>query len=59
MCVYVKLSPLKQFLTIDLKIYCFKPFSCSHMLSPAQLFVTPWTVAHQAPLLMGIFRQDY
>ena len=24
-----------------------------------RLFVTPWTVAHQAPLSMGFSRQDY
>ena len=24
-----------------------------------QLFVTPWTVAHQAPLSMGFSRQDH
>ena len=29
------------------------------MLSPVQLFVTPWTVAHQAPLSMGFSRQEY
>ena len=23
-----------------------------------QLFATPWTVAHQAPLSLGFFRQD-
>ena len=28
-------------------------FSC------VQLFVTLWTVAHQAPLSMGFFRQEY
>ena len=28
-------------------------FSC------VQLFVTPWTVARQAPLSMGFFRQEY
>ena len=28
-------------------------------LSCVQLFVTPWTVAHQAPLSMGFFRQEY
>ena len=28
-------------------------------LSCAQLFVTPWTVAHQAPLSMGFSRQEY
>ena len=27
--------------------------------SPVSLFVTPWTVAHQAPLSMGFSRQDY
>ena len=24
-----------------------------------QLFATPWTVAHQAPLSIGFFRQEY
>ena len=28
-------------------------FSC------VQLFATPWTVGHQAPLSMGFFRQEY
>ena len=28
-------------------------------LSHVQLFVTPWTVAHQAPLSMGFIRQEY
>ena len=28
-------------------------------LSPAQLFATPWTVAHQAPLSMGFPRHKY
>ena len=27
--------------------------------SHVQLFVTPWTVAHQAPLSMGFSRQEY
>ena len=29
------------------------------MLSHAQHFVTPWTVAHQAALSMGFPRQEY
>ena len=29
------------------------------MLSRVQLFVTPWTVAHQAPLPIGFCRQEY
>ena len=28
-------------------------------LSPIRLFVTPWTVAYQAPLSMGFSRQQY
>ena len=28
-------------------------------LSHVQLFATPWTVAHQAPLLMRFSRQEY
>ena len=32
---------------------------CNQLLSHAQLFVTPWTVAHQAPLFMGLSRQEY
>ena len=29
------------------------------LLSHGHLFVTPWTVAHQAPLSMGSSRQEY
>ena len=29
------------------------------LLSRVQLFATPWTVAHQAPLSMGFSRQEY
>ena len=29
------------------------------ILSHVQLFVTPWTVAHQAPLSMGFSWQEY
>ena len=28
-------------------------------LSSVRLFVTPWTIAHQAPLSMGVSRQEY
>ena len=43
--------------------HCFVPLHCcacvlSHF-SHVQLFVTPWTVAHQAPLSMGFSRQEY
>ena len=29
------------------------------VFSHVQLFATPWTVAHQAPLFMGFFTQEY
>ena len=32
---------------------------CVHVLSHVQLFATPWTVAHQAPLSMKFSRQEY
>ena len=32
---------------------------CTCVLSRVRLFATPWTVAHQAPLSMGFFRQEY
>ena len=32
---------------------------CAKSLSPVQLFATLWTVACQAPLSMGSFRQEY
>ena len=32
---------------------------CAQLLSRVQLFATLWTVAHQAPLSMGFFRQEY
>ena len=31
----------------------------SSSLSRVQLFVTPWTVAHQAPVSLGFSRQEY
>ena len=33
--------------------------NCTSMLSCVQLFVTPWTAAHQAPPSMGSPRQEY
>ena len=34
-------------------------FSSVQLLSRIQLFVTPWTVARQAPLFMEFSRQEY
>ena len=38
---------------------CVCVCACTHRLSPVRLFVTPWTIAHQAPLSMGFPRQEY
>ena len=32
---------------------------CVHGLSCVQLFVTPWTIARQAPLFVEFSRQEY
>ena len=32
---------------------------CRWSLIPVRIFVTCWTVAHQAPLSMGFFGQEY
>ena len=43
-----------------LKIFIFKNIKAQvKLLSRVQLFVTPWTVAYQAPLSMGFSRQEY
>ena len=34
-------------------------FVAAQLLGHVRLFATPWTVAHQAPLSMGFFRQEY
>ena len=42
-----------EFVVIYYSIVCV--LSC---FSPVQLFLTPWTVAHQAPLSMGFSRKN-
>ena len=32
---------------------------CTHVFNQVRIFVTPWTVAHQAPLSMGFSRHEY
>ena len=36
-----------------------RPESASEVAQSSRLFSTPWTVACQAPLLMGFSRQEY
>ena len=44
--------------TLYASFVCMCVCMLSH-LSRVQLFVTPWTVAFQAPLSMGFSRQEY
>ena len=32
---------------------------CAQSLNRVQFFATPWTVAHQASLSIGVFRKEY
>ena len=41
---------------LDLHIF---PSECAQTVTRVQLFATPWTVARQAPLSMGISGQEY
>ena len=40
-------------------IYTYMYICCAQSLSNVLLFVTPWAVAHQASLSLGLFRQEY
>ena len=39
--------------------FCIYKINLCAVLSRVQLFATPWTVARQAPLFVGFFRQEY
>ena len=41
------------------KEHVIEALVCAKLLRCVQIFVTPWTVAHQAPLSMGFYRQGY
>ena len=47
------------FFTVQLSHPYMKVKMKVKLLSRVQLFVTPWTVAYQAPLSMGFSRQEY
>ena len=40
-------------------VYLMCARACAQSLSHVRLFVTPWTVAGQAPLSMGFSRREY
>ena len=48
------LFPEILFLSLYLIVYLQ-----AQLLHLVRLFVTPWTVAHQAPLSVGLSRQEY
>ena len=52
-----------QFTLMLFRIICFMEVELQDIrkdyISQVWLFVTPWTVAHQAPLSMGFSRQEY
>ena len=55
-------SPGEESWTLRLQLTvltCVCVCVCVCMLSHVQLFVTPGTVVHQAPLSMGLSRQEY
>ena len=64
--LYFNLNIISYFLCLwnssesSLHVFFIEVFIlCALLLSRVQLFVTPWTVAHQAPLSMGFSRQEY
>ena len=58
--IYVTLE--KDFLLIrifiNIQTFC-SAYVCARSLQSCLTVVTPWTVAHQAPLSMGFSRQEY
>ena len=55
--------PLAPFLLLGQNLYSRystkNAYVHAQLLSHVQLFVTPWTVAHQPPLSMGFSRQEF
>ena len=55
------LSPFLPVLEVTIFIFCLSFLFCIAVesLGHVQLFETPWTAAHQAPLSMGFSQQEY
>ena len=54
-----RLFTISDFTTVLIFMIALFKHVCVHMVSHVQLFVTLWTVAHQASLSMGFSRQEY
>ena len=52
-------SSLTIFITAVKRKNMMCAYVCAQLFSSVHLFVTPWTVAWQAPLSMEVTRQDY
>ena len=52
LCLFYRWGDQRTERLINLSHVC----ACAQSLSRVQLFATPWTVAHQAPLSMGILQ---
>ena len=58
MCVYIYVCVHYIYITMPRTMfYIYRTMQTQ--FSHVQLFATPWTIAHQAPLSMGFSRQEY
>ena len=58
-CVSVFVLVHTVFITVALCVFLLLQFYVCLLLSCIQLFVTPWTIAYQAPLSTEFSKQDY
>ena len=56
---YFSLENPMNSMKISFTYFYYNLWKCVCMLSHVQLYVTPWTAAHQTLLSMGFFRQEY
>ena len=61
LCVITLISSLLEVTTLPFSTVSFFPdfHMCFVVQSYVQLFTTLWTIAHQAPLFMRFFKQEY
>ena len=59
LCIRWPLELCKMEISERINTIHFRPRCCAWSLSHVRLFVTPWTVAYQAPLSMWFSSQEY